>query len=275
MFANLSDVRCYYELLGTGEPLLLVPGLGCTRNLWDTVATDLAESFCLILPDNRGIGLSVARRAPRTLADYAVDLIELLDHLQLDRVHVMGLSLGGMIAQQLAMDHPSRVERLVLISCSNRFGPYLREIARLLAHAMRRFPTEIFQRTVELLVTAPQYLDAHQDQIEQNLVRARQMGIPRGAIARQLRCLARHDVPQTPEYRITVPTLVLAGEHDVLIPACYARQMADEIPGSEFAVIPSCGHNPFVEQPEAVLPLITEFLSRGRAGAVECFAEMR
>src|SRR4051794_31192811 len=105
-WAQLSDVHCYYELLGEGEPLLLIPGLGTTCRLWDSVAPAFAEHFSLILPDNRGVGRSVAKRHATTLSDYVVDLVELLDELQLDRVHVMGLSLGGVIAQRLAIDHP-------------------------------------------------------------------------------------------------------------------------------------------------------------------------
>ena len=76
------------------------------------------------MPDNRGIGRSISKRAPRTLADLAVDLIELLDALQLDRAHVLGISLGGMIAQRLAVDHPERVDR----ACAGFNGPPLRAV---------------------------------------------------------------------------------------------------------------------------------------------------
>ena len=123
MFADLTDVRCYYELLGSGDPLVLIPGLGTTCALWDCVAAELANSFSLVMLDNRGMGRSFVKRAPQTLSDFAVDVVELMDHLQLDRAHVMGLSLGGIIAQQLAVDHATRVDRLVLVSCSNSFGP--------------------------------------------------------------------------------------------------------------------------------------------------------
>src|SRR3954466_6039563 len=132
MYADLSDVRCYYELLGAGDPVMLISGLGATHELWDCIAGELSHSFSLVLHDNRGIGRSIHKRTPVALEDFAVDIVELMDHLQLARAHVIGLSLGGIIAQQLAVDHPSRVDRLVLVSCTNRFGPYLREIAKLL-----------------------------------------------------------------------------------------------------------------------------------------------
>jgi pimeloyl-ACP methyl ester carboxylesterase len=265
MFANLSDARCYYELIGSGDPVLLVPGLGTTCSLWDCVAAELSHRFSLILLDNRGVGRSVTKRAPHDIRDFAVDLVELMDHLQLERAHVVGISLGGMIAQQLAIDHPSRIDKLVLVSCTNRFGPYLREVARLLAHALRHFKPDLFRRTVELLGTSPQYLDDHADDIEELIARDRFNGIPRRALGRQLRCVARHDTDEQPEFRITAPTLVVGCEQDMLIPACYARRMADEIPGSEFFLVPGCGHNPFTEKPEVMVELVTEFLSRPRA----------
>jgi pimeloyl-ACP methyl ester carboxylesterase len=200
------------------------------------------------------------------LADLTVDIVELMDHLQLERAHVMGLSLGGIVAQQVALDHPSRVDRLVLVSCTNRFGPYLTEMAKLLGQALRHFPPEVFRRTIELLGSAPEYLDAHADEIDEKIAMACDAGIARSAVARQLRCLGNRDVADGPDYRITVPTLVIAGEQDMLIPACYARRMAREIPGSEFLLVRRCGHNPLHEKTELVVPRITEFLMRPRDG---------
>jgi pimeloyl-ACP methyl ester carboxylesterase len=268
MYADLSDVRCYYELLGSGDPVMLVSGLGATHELWDCVANELSQSFSLVLHDNRGIGRSVHKRTPQALADFAVDIVELMDHLQLERAHVIGLSLGGIIAQQLAVDHPSRVDRLVLVSCANRFGPYLREVARLLGQALRHFPPEVYRRTMELMGTAPKFFDDHEGEIESKIKETVAQGISRRAIGRQLRCLAHSDVIRDEkDYRIETPTLVIAGDRDMLIPACYARKMAEAIPGSEFLLVRECGHNPFVERPDVVVPRVVEFLTRSRSGA--------
>ena len=119
-FADLSDVRCHYEIMGNGDPLLMIAGLGSTCEIWGAAAEELAKSLTLILADNRNMGRSVGRRMPQCLADFSSDYVELLDHLQLDRAHVLGLSLGGIIAQKLAVDHPSRIDRLVLVSCTTR-----------------------------------------------------------------------------------------------------------------------------------------------------------
>src|SRR2546430_14008529 len=86
--AELTDSRCYYELHGSGSPVVLIPGLGATCELWSPVVGELAQSFSVILLDNRDIGRSVSKRSPQTLVDFTVDVIELMDHLQLDRAHV-------------------------------------------------------------------------------------------------------------------------------------------------------------------------------------------
>jgi len=245
-WADLTDVRCYYETFGEGEPLVLVPGLGTTRRMWDAIAPDLASFFSVILIDNRSVGLSVAKRHPNSTADWAADIIELLDFLQLSRAHVLGVSLGGIIAQRLAVDHPSRVDRLVLVSCADCFSPYLREMAGLLGHSLRHFPREVFVRTVELLAASPEYLDSHASQAEQRVLAKCRSGISGKAIARQLRALSCSEIDSR-HYRITAPTLVIAGEHDAMIPSCYSRRMAERIPDSRFLVVPGAGHNPLVD----------------------------
>jgi pimeloyl-ACP methyl ester carboxylesterase len=259
-WADLSDVRCYYELIGDGEPLLLIPGLGVNCRGWDSAVPELAEHFTLILADNRGTGRSVGRRHPQTLADFCADLVELLDHLQLERAHVLGLSLGGMIAQRLAIDHPGRVDRLVLMSCTDRFSPYLRQVATILAHCVRHFSWGMFQRTVEVLGTAPQFWDGNAEKIEQRIAAKCATTESRSSVVRQLRCLSSSELDER-DYRIAAPTLVIAGDQDALIPSCYAKQMADKIPNSQFLLIHGAGHNPLQETPEQVVGPIIQFLN--------------
>ncbi len=259
--AELTDVRCHYELLGEREPLLLVHGLGVTCRSWDAVAAELAEHFTLIMPDNRGIGRSEAKRPPHTLSDLTSDLVELLDHLQVERAHVMGISLGGIIAQQLAIEHPSRVSRLVLVSCTHQFTPYLRRIIALLGEVLRKFPAEMFARTFELLGASPQFVDADPEGFEERVRAKCGPSVSRAALGRHLRCLCREDRKDR-EQTIVAPTLVVAGEYDSLIPWCYSRHTACSIPGSRFVLVREAGHNPMAECPERVMPEIIQFLKQ-------------
>jgi 3-oxoadipate enol-lactonase len=259
-WAELADVRMYYELLGSGEPVLLIPGLGATCRMWDPVAPELAEHVSLIMPDNRNVGKSVGRRKPRNLGDLASDMVELLDYLQVEKAHVIGISLGGVIAQRLAIEHAERINRLVLISTAHRFGPYLRDVSAMLGRNLHRLPYALFQRSVELLGTAPAFYDSHIAEVNQKIESASTTHGDKDAVTTQLRCLAASEV-EAGAFRISAPTLVLAGEYDALIPNCYARRMADEIPGSRFHILSGCGHNPLVEAPEVAIPTLIDFLN--------------
>jgi pimeloyl-ACP methyl ester carboxylesterase len=257
--ADLSDVRCFYELLGHGEPLLLIPGLGVTSRIWDAVVPELSQHFSLILFDNRGVGQSQAKRHPSRISNFSSDIIELLDYLQVERTHVLGLSLGGVIALRLAADHPQRIDHLVLTSCTDRFTPYLRQVAMLLGRTLGPLRSDAFARTVEVLGSSPTFLDADPEMIEERVRQKREQKVPARAIGRQLRCLAASEIDLERD-PITAPTLVLAGEQDLLIPSCYGRSLSNRIARSRFMLVPSAGHNPLVECPDAVLPQIIDFL---------------
>lgn len=257
-WANLSDQQAYYEMKGQGDVLLLVAGLGTTACVWAPIQGQLAKHFQLITMDNRGIGRSVARRRPRDLTHYSADLIELLDHLQVERAHIVGLSLGGIIAQRLAVDHPNRIKRLVLISCSDRFSPYLREMTQLIASTANLPSADQFNRTLSLLSSSPSAVDnnfnATSQHDKQPLDRR-----TRRAILEQLHCLGVSN-PRDDERKIAAPTLVIAGQFDGLIPHCYARQMADAIPDSRFVLLDGVGHNPVNECPDHLCDLVMRFL---------------
>jgi pimeloyl-ACP methyl ester carboxylesterase len=132
-------------------------------------------------------------------------------------------------------------------------------MSMLLAHTLRRFPKEMFVRTMELLATAPEFLDTHGDVVEQRVQRKCGSRISARAIGNQLRCLAASEVPQA-QFRISSPTLVVAGEYDPIIPGCYAQRMAEKIPGSTYYLAPGAGHNPMLDHPHLVLPKIIDFL---------------
>ncbi len=258
-WADLTDARMYYELTGQGEAILMIPGLGCTCEVWNALADELSQEFLLVRVDNRGIGRSQARRPALTMSHFCADLAELLDYLQLDRVDVMGMSLGGIIAQRLAVEHPRRVERLVLISCTHQFSPYLSEMVRFMGRALSRLSRKGYARAMELLCTGPLHFDAYPEDFERRIAESCARRVPRSAVMGQLRALraSRFDPA---DYRIQCPTLVLAGEYDHLIPACYALRMADEIPTCEFTAIPDAGHSLVNERPREVVTRVISFL---------------
>ena len=258
--ADLTDVRCFYQVTGRGEPVVLIPGLGSTGVVWDTIESDLAQTYCVIRIDNRGIGQSVSKRHPITIRDYSADILELLDYLQIDCVHIVGLSFGGVVAQCFAVQHSSRVSKLVLISSTHEFGPYLREMAKLIGLAMRWLPNPVFVRMMEILSSGPLFFDAHSKDITPPDYR---VGVSGRAVARQLRALGAIKF-KPGEFQINASTLAISGAYDSLIPHCYARQMEKVIDDCQFILLPEAGHNPIRECPDVVLAMILEFLRSGK-----------
>ena len=260
---EIADASLHYEITGNGAPLLLIPGLGQTCRTWDPIVPILAEHYSVIQVDNRGIGDSVAKRPALSLGDHSSDFVELLDAFQIDQAHVMGISFGGVLAQRFSSDHPQRVDRLVLVSTTNRSHPYLRSMAALLGHAIRRFPLEMYFRTVELLGNSPQFFDAHEAEIMAALPMHLNDRLTRAVLTRQLHCLSTATCASV-ERIITAPTLVIAGEYDALIPNCYGKELASELPDARFVLIDGCGHNPIIERPDLLASLVIQFLQEAR-----------
>src|SRR3954469_11914440 len=121
--ATVNGIDLYYEVSGEGPPLLLITGLSGNTLGWAMLEPTLAEHFQVIAFDNRGAGRSAAPPGPYTTREMADDAVGLLDHLGIERTHVLGLSMGGMIAQELALAHPTRVDRLVLFATYARPRP--------------------------------------------------------------------------------------------------------------------------------------------------------
>ena len=148
----MTGVRIAWERHGEGPPLLLIHGLGYARWGWEPVLPELAERFDVILFDNRGIGESDAPPGPYTVAEMAGDAVRVLDEAGVERAHVVGTSLGGMIAQELALSHPERVDRLVL-ACTTPGGPNAHPMPQatvaLMAEAATLEPAVALRRFVE------------------------------------------------------------------------------------------------------------------------------
>ncbi len=114
--ANINNINIYYEIHGEGEPLVLIAGLASDSQSWQFVINSLSEHFKTIVFDNRGVGRSDTPKPPYTVTQMAKDTISLMDHLKIERAHILGHSLGGFIAQEIAINYPERIYKLILES---------------------------------------------------------------------------------------------------------------------------------------------------------------
>jgi 3-oxoadipate enol-lactonase len=251
------SVRIAWERRGEGQPLVLVHGLGYARWGWEPVADALAERFRVVLLDNRGIGESEAPAGPYTAAEMADDVVRVLEEAGIERAHVVGTSLGGMIAQELAL-RTKRVERLVLV-CTTPGGPSAapmpKATAQLIAEAASMEPLVALRRFVEnaLAPRAPEEL------VERILAHRLRTAQPLTAWAAQAAAGMSFDAwDRLPELR--APTLVLHGTEDVVVDPANATLLVERIQDARLEWFPGCGHLLFWEEPERFVTLVGEFL---------------
>lgn len=246
-------MKIAWERRGAGEPLLLVHGLGYARWGWEPVLDGLARSFDVILFDNRGIGESDAPPGPYTAAELAADALQVLDEAGVARAHVLGTSLGGMVAQELALAHPERVDRLVL-ACTTPGGP-------------ESFPMP--EQTVALMqggATLRQFVEnalapEPDEEVVERILRHREATAqPLEAWTAQAAAGATFDALDRVA-GIAAPTLILHGTADAVVDSRNTALLALRIPDARVELFPGGGHLFFWEQPERFVEVVTEFLS--------------
>jgi 3-oxoadipate enol-lactonase len=248
--------RLYWTECGSGAPILLIMGLSFTHEMWFRVVPELAGEYRMILLDNRGMGRSEVPRGPYTIPLMASDAVAVLDAAQVDAAHVIGASMGGMIAQELALRRRERVRSLMLGSTSSRalFGkwPQFQYGPR----AWRGRSREERERALRRLL----YADSTPiERIEQDWrVRCACAWCYQGFLnqfAGILMWSAHRRLP-----RLEVPTLVLHGDQDRMVPPENGRVLASRIPGARFELIRDAGHIMITDQPEACVRAIRRFL---------------
>jgi pimeloyl-ACP methyl ester carboxylesterase len=268
--ASANGLELMYDEFGEGPPIILIMGIASQMLLWDESLCRriAARGFRVIRFDNRDIGLSTMLHArgvpklgpilgrallgakvdvPYTLSDMAADVAGLLEHLGLPSAHVVGASMGGMIAQHLALEHPGRVRSLTAImSATGAVRPLLGVKPSTLRAFLRPRPRTP-EEAVEFVVELYRELHGGRTPFPEDAVRARtRMVIERSlnpaAFPRQLAAIIASG-DRTPRLAsLTLPTLVLHGEADPLIPIAAGRALADAIPGARFLPIADMGH---------------------------------
>ena len=259
---SVDDLKLHYEVQGSGDPLLMVMGLGSSSAAWSPeLVTGLARSFRVITYDNRGTGRSDKPDIPYSLEMFAADAVALLDALQLERVHLCGVSMGGMIAQELALRYAPRLQTLTL-GCTTFGGrnaiPPPPESIKLLTAPRDGASEETIIRRGWPLAYTPAFIRDYRARLEESIPRLLAHPTPVFAYKRHLDAtygLKTYDrIPA-----IATPTLVITGAEDVLIPAKNSAILSQRIPGARLQIIPGLGHAFFNENPAAFLATFVPF----------------
>lgn len=251
-----------YELRGprAAPALLLLRGFGRSRRYWAPLLDDLAERFRLVLMDNRGVGRSSAPWPPYTTRQMAHDAARVLADADIQRAHVFGISLGGMIAQEFALLHAGRVDRLVLgcTRAGHRGTPTPFPAVVRLLETLRLLPEAAIEHTAPL-VLGERFARAHPEVIAEWQALARFEPTRFAGLVGQLTAVALHDATRRLP-RIACPTLVVTGDLDRTIPPENSELIAQAIPGARLRVLAGAPHDFPTTRPRETVELLVEFL---------------
>ncbi len=261
--AEINGINIYYREYGEGEPLLLIMGLSANADWWgERFLEPLAERFHVVTYDNRGAGRSGKPEGPYPIPLMAADAVGLMDHLGWESAHVMGASMGGMIAQELALDHPDRVRRLILL-CTNCGGREqvlaAPEVYNLLHTPREGLSAEDMARLSLPLLFPQRYIEENPELMEEVLETYLIAPIEPRCFVWQITGVSTWSC-HSRLASLRHPTLIVTGSKDVLIPPENSRILAEAIPDSRLVEIEGAGHGFQAMYPDKLAGEVLAFL---------------
>ena len=250
----------YYEETGQGEPLLMVMGLGTDHLGWMLQVPEFSKHYRVITFDNRDVGQSKQADGPYEVADMARDALALADHLELDTFHLLGMSMGGAIAQEMALLAPERLRTLTLVVTFAGGGNWATERARLWSEIRGVIDHETHLDWLLLFgMSEDFYASPERIEYSKQLMRANPHPQSTEAFQRQVEASGRHETRDRLS-QISVPTHVIGAEHDTLVPVWKSQEIAELIPGADYSVMPRAPHALNMERAQEFNELVLGWL---------------
>lgn len=259
--ARVRDIDIFYRDDGEGRPVLFIQGLGVDHRGWGAVTRPLAKRFRCISYDNRDVGRSSYVEAPYDVVDMAADAVGLLDALGIARADVVGQSMGGVIAQEMAIRYPERVRRLVLVTTYTSGDPRGSAIFEGQALLRRTLSREEYCRATFWSVYSHQDYRREDGFVETMIERTagNDLWQPQDAYERHVRAVTSANT-EGRLGEISSPTLILAGAEDILTPMRFSSLLARDIPDNRLEVVDGAGHGMIWSHSDAVVDAVDGFL---------------
>jgi pimeloyl-ACP methyl ester carboxylesterase len=259
---DLSDVDLYYEARGNGAPLVLIPGFASGVWSWGWQVAELSSDFKVITFDPPGVSRSVPHDGKTvSIQSMADDVAALMDRLEIGAARVLGISFGGFVAQEFALNYPSRVKKLVLASTSfggpNHVAPSMEVLAAFASTDGLNTSERIRQYLT--MAFSPDFAASHEAIVDRFCSLREENPVMREVYMQQLQSAMMFNVEdRIPQ--ITAETLVITGDNDTVVPVQNSRNLAAKIPNAQLAVIEGTGHMAFVEKADEFNRQVREFL---------------
>jgi 3-oxoadipate enol-lactonase len=260
--ARINGIEVAYDLRGSGVPIVMIHGAQGDQTMFAGLASAFAGDFRILTFDQRGSGLSEKPDMDYSIAMLADDTAALMDHVGISTAHAIGVSMGGAIAQELALRHPHKVRALVL-GCTTPGGPEAIRIggtALDAAYSTKPMTAEERGRALAEAVFTKDYLAQHPEVVSAMIAARRDRPIDPRALAHRMTAMFTHNTYDRLR-QIRCPTLVITGKDDALISWENSRMLADRIAGAELIVLEPAGHCFWLERPEEARAAISRFLA--------------
>jgi pimeloyl-ACP methyl ester carboxylesterase len=249
----------YYELTGKGPPIVLIIGLGSGHQMWDAHVPALSRKFAVLTMDNRGVGDSDKPDGEYTTKIMADDTADLMQRLRITQAHVVGASLGGAIAQELAINYSSLVRTLILMCTWAKSDKYLDSVLESWIELAQLGGVPTMNRNGLLWCLTRQYYEKHFGEIKRLDEQYRERDLPVSSLIRQARACQKHDALDRLD-RITAPTLIAVGDRDILTPVHFSEVLQQRITKSELHILKGAPHAFFWENPGVFVKIVTDFI---------------
>ena len=258
-----NGIKINYEETGTGEPLLLIMGITAPWSVWEQHSNFWSQSFRCIMPDNRGVGHSDKPSGNYSSEMMADDHAALLRELGVEKARVVGVSMGSIIAQQLAIRHPDLVQSTVLMCPWARCDNYAKSVFNLMINTKARLTPDEFMEFIQLLIFAKGSWD--DDATHQGFLSGRQDAANdanpqplHGLVGQAIACIEHNVVDEL--NKISCSSLVIGGEQDIFTPPWMANEVANGIPNAELHLYPGAGHAFHWERIDDFNPRVRDWL---------------
>jgi 3-oxoadipate enol-lactonase len=260
---RIGNIEMYYEVHGGGEPIVLIHGLSMDSSTWFNQVPILSQKYQVIVFDNRGVGQTDAPNEDYSTEMMADDTVALLKFLNVDNAHILGFSMGGMIAQIIVLKYPELVKSLLLNTTAAQFPAKAKHLVQTWLRMLNEnVSLEICIREGFLWVYTDKFFE-HDETVTASVNFAIDHPHPLSThgFAGQVAALMKHDT-RSQISQISVPTLVLIGGDDIFIPIEFSEELAAKIPKAELVVLERGGHNCWMEFPEPFNQTVMQFLDR-------------
>ena len=256
---RVRDTELYYEVHGSGVPVLLVAGLGGVGSYWQPQLGDFSQRYQVMIHDHRGTGRSERSRITYSVDQMTDDLLALMDALDIQRAHLVGHSTGGAIGQVMAIEHPERLRSLVLFSTWTKADPFFRRCFEVRKELLLARGPAAYQRAAPLFLYPSWWISQNAERLERD-ERASLDGFPPvDIVSSRIDAIVAFD--RTAQLkRITTPTLVICAQDDHLTPAYFSEELARTIPGARLVLLDRGGHASSQTVPQELNRAVLEFL---------------